>query len=117
MKIKSTKLAAICMHRRDELNSSAIKLMEAGEAALEKAKLECDRLMEDAKKAYHAAKIQSNRMKKEAELIQEALTEELELAVKEQEAAQSAWEVKSQAHLKAELESDETLMELIKKVN
>ena len=52
-----------------------------------------------------------------AELLQEALNEEMELQVKQEQEAAAAWDVKSNSHLRAELQTDDTLMELIKKVN
>ena len=105
------------MARRDDLKQRAADLRNQAERAFAKAEEQCVGLMQTAKTAVHAARIQANRMEKEAELIQEALNEELELQVKEEKESADAWDIKSSAKLKAELESDETLMELIKKVN
>lgn len=105
------------MYRRDELLKNSMSLSENAERAYQAAEQQCKQIMAAAKEAVHSARIRVNQMKREAELIQEAINEEMELQVKEQQAAENAWEVKSKAHLKAELEADDNLVELIKKVN
>lgn len=115
--VKSTKATGILMYYRDQLNRDANELMGEAEKALERAQVQADSLMHAAKTAYHAAKIQSNRMKKQAQMVQEAINEELELEVRKEQIAAEAWEVKSQAHLKAELECSEELEDLLKKTN
>lgn len=117
MKIKSYKLTAIVLARRDELKQQASELRAQAERAYTRAEEQCNSLIQAAKTAVHAARIQANRMEKEAALLQDAINEELELQVKEEQEASDAWDIKSKAELKAELETDETLVELIKKVN
>lgn len=118
-KVKSTKLTAIVMARIDELRKGAADLRATSEKAFQQAQLQSQSLIATAKTASHSAKIQANRMEREAEMMQEALDEEAMLQVKEQQAADLAWEQRSEAHLRAELETPVStdLIELIKKVN
>jgi hypothetical protein len=106
MKILSPKLTAIVMKRRDDLKKSAYDLRTQAERAFSQAEAQAASLMQTAKTAVHAARIQANRMEKEADLLQEALNEELELQVKEEQDSSSAWDIKSQARLKAELDNE-----------
>lgn len=109
MKIKSTKLTAIVMARRDELRQQALALRTNAEKEFETIQEQIANLLKEAKTNVHSARIQANRMEKEAELIQEALNEELEMQVKQQQEADKAWSVKGEHQLKAENAIDELM--------
>lgn len=114
MKIKSVKLTAYVMARRDELNKEAVETMLAEDKVWQQAQEQFVEQMKLAKTRYHKAKIETNALKREALMLQELLNEELELEVKTEQENISAWDFKSQSHIAAEmLETEEDQHELM----
>ena len=99
-------ITAALLFLRDELKQKAQDVLKPAEDKLKEAKQE-----------YHDAKILSNQLLKRAQKVQSLVTIEMQREYNESVEAEDAWEVKGNTELKNNLETDDCLMELIKKVN
>ncbi len=99
-------ITAALLFLRDELKQKANDVLKPAEEKLKQAKQE-----------YHDAKILSNQLLKRAHKVQSLVTIEMQAEYNSAVEAEDAWEVKGNSELKANLETDDCLMDLIKKAN
>jgi len=102
----SKEITAALLILRDLFKEQSVEVLKPAEEKLRLAKQE-----------YHDAKILSNQLLKRSQKVQSLITITMQSEYDKAVEADDAWEYKTNSETKAELESDDCLMELIKKVN
>jgi len=100
-----------------DITSSLIVLRDLLKQKAEEVLKPAEEKLKVAKQEYHDAKIESNQLLKRSQKVQSLITVEMQAEYNQAVEAEDAWEIKGNSELKAELETDGCLMDLIKKAN